>query len=483
MKWFRDLREHVPVMKAFKKALRSARNEEGQAMVLTALSLTVLLGFVALATDAGVMLRQKRIAQSVADSAALAGAFEALYEGTPSTVTAGMWNAAAKDATLNGYTPGTASGVINSANGVTLSLSVSPNIGVSGFNSTGYVQANVTFNSPTFFMNLFNLQTMNVSAAAIASDELQASGCFDIQNGGNKADPAGTMGGSSEVFGISCGVTINGNLDMGGNANIDAKYVSASGTIQNTGSSDITGAVAQGAPPTNDPLPALADPKNIPGGSGAAGSDCSASLPAGAGSGGDGMSCVYNFNNGNLNNVALNSNTVYVFDNNITNTCGKPAIPCVSVSGTITGTGVTIFLKNNLPLDFASNGSFNITAPQPKTASQGTTCPEDTANPFCGVLIDAPSDGATGGTYSCSHGKGNNDGNPGELYFDFGSSSTTLTGVIYAPYMQLFVQDQGASTTLNNDVIIGNFCAQAATVTIKGLAPSLSPLTKIGLVY
>ena len=113
-----------------------------------------------------------------------------------------MWNAASKDATLlNGYAPGSASGVINSSNGVTLSLSVSPNIGVSGFNSTGYVQANVAFNTPTFFMNLFKFTAINVSASASASNQLQASGCFDIQNGGNYADPAGTMGGSSEVFG------------------------------------------------------------------------------------------------------------------------------------------------------------------------------------------------------------------------------------------------------------------------------------------
>ncbi|HMG85222.1 MAG TPA: pilus assembly protein TadG-related protein [Terracidiphilus sp.] len=479
MKWFRDQREKIPVMDAFKKGLRSARNEEGQAMVLTALSLTVLLGFVALATDAGVMLRQKRIAQSVADSAAIAGAFEALYEGTPSTVTTGIWNAASKDATLNGYAPGTSNGSINSSNGVTLSLSVSPNVGVSGFNSAGYVQANVTFNSPTFFMTLFNFHSMNVSAVAIASDQLQASGCFDIQNGGNQADPAATMGGSSEVFGLTCGVTINGNVDMGGNANIDAKYVAASGTIVNGGSSSVTGTETQGAPPTNDPLPQLQQTANQPGVGTTAGSSCGSTLPAGAVA--DGMSCIYNYNNGNLSNVTLQSNTVYVFDNNITNTCGKPAIPCVELSGTITGTGDTIFLKNNLPLEFDHNGSFTVTAPRPSNSS--TPCELDTANPFCGVLIDAPSDGSVGGTYSCSHGKGNNDGNPGELYFDFGSSNTTLTGVVYAPYMQLYVQDQGANTTMNNDVIIGNFCAQAATVTINGLSPSLSPLARIGLVY
>jgi hypothetical protein len=455
------------------------RNEEGQALVMTALSLTVLLGFAAFATDAGVMLHQRRIAQSVADSAAIAGAFEALYEGTPSTVTTGMWNAASHDATLNGYAPAASNGATNSSNGVTLSLSVSPNIGVSGFNSAGYVQATVSINTSTFFMSLFNINNINVTATAIASNQLQAAGCFDIQNGNNLANPAGTMGGSSEVYGTSCGVTINGNVDMGGHSNIDAKYVAASGIITNQGSSSITGTETQGAPPTNDPLPQLQQSANQPGIGTTAGSSCTSTLPAGAIA--DGMSCIYNYNNGNLSNVTLQSNTVYVFDNNITNTCGHPSIACVSLSGTITGSGDTIYLKNNLPLDFNHNGSFTVSAPQPSGTNK--SCELDTANPFCGLLIDAPSDGSSGGTYSCSHGVGNNDGNPGELYFDFGSSSTTLTGVIYAPYMQLYVQDQGANTTLNNDVIIGNFCAQAATVTVKGFSPALSPLARIGLVY
>lgn len=468
------------MMSAFKKIFPTARKEGGQTLVLTALSMTVLLGFMAFATDAGLLLRQKRIAQSVADSAAIAGAFEELYEGTQTSVSSGMWTAASNDATLNGYAPGGSNGALNSSNGVTLSLAINPNIGVSTFNSAGYVQATVTMNTSTFFMNMFGIHGMNVTATAIASNVLQASGCFDIQNENNLADPAATMGGSSEVFGPSCGVTINGDVDMGGHANIDAKYVAASGSITNGGSSSVTGTETQNAPPFNDPLPALQSSANQPTAGTSAGGPCG-SIPTGAGSTGDGMSCIYNYNNGNLNNVTLQNNTVYLFDNNITNTCGKPAIPCVHLSGTISGTGDTIYLMNNLPLDFDSNGTFSVTAPQPKKSGQ--TCLEDTANPFCGVLIDAPTDGSVGGTYSCNHGKGNNDGNPGELYFDFGSSTTSLTGVIYAPYMQLFVQDQGANTTLNNDVVIGNFCSQSATVSINGLSPSLSPLTRIGLVY
>jgi hypothetical protein len=219
-------------------------------------------------------------------------------------------------------------------------------------------------------------------------------------------------------------VTINGNVDMGGNANIDAKYVAASGTISNQGSSSITGTETQGAPPINDPLPQLQQTANQPTAGTTPGSACG-SIPAGAAA--DGMSCIYNYNNGNLNNVTLQSNTIYMFDNNITNSCGHPAIPCVSVSGTVSGSGDTIYLKNNLPLDFNNNGTFNVTAWEP---AGGTACALDAANPFCGVLIDAPTDGSSGGTYSCNHGNGNNDGNPGELYFDFGSSTTTLTGVM-----------------------------------------------------
>lgn len=459
----------------WRKGTRFTRNESGQTLVMTALSLTVLLGFLAFATDAGLMLRQRRIAQSVADSAAIAGAFEALYESSPSTVTTGMWNAASHDATLNGYAPGASNGTTNSSNGVTLSVSVSPNIGVSGFNSAGYVQATVSLNTPTFFMSLFGFHAVNVGATAIASNTLQAAGCFDIQNGGNQANPAGTMGGASEVFGTNCGVTINGNLDMGGSSNIDAKYVAASGSIINGGSSSVTGTETQGAPPTNDPLPQLQT--SVPT-INAAAHTCVAPT-------GTGMTCVYDGNVSGLAGGALNGtlsgaltpNTMYVFDSAVNSGNGPTISGNVTVQGNGANGGVTLYLSGNTPLDFSNNGTLSLEPP-----GYQTNCLLST-NPLCGVLIDAPTDGSSGGSYTCSHGKGNNYGNPGEIYFDFGSSSTTLNGVIYAPYMQLFIQDQGSSTTLNNDVVIGNFCAQSATVTIAGYSPSYSPLTRIGLVY
>ena len=52
----------------------SARNERGQAMVLTVVFLVVLLGMAAMVLDVGSWYRADRDTQSTADAAALAGA-------------------------------------------------------------------------------------------------------------------------------------------------------------------------------------------------------------------------------------------------------------------------------------------------------------------------------------------------------------------------------------------------------------------------
>ena len=100
------------------------------------------------------------------------------------------------------------------------------------------------------------------------------------------------------------------------------------------------------------------------------------------------------------------------------------------------------------------------------------------------MVIDAPLVGSGGaGTYTCKSGKGNNATNPGEIYFDSGSSTTTLNGIVYAPYMQLFVQNQGASTSLNTDLVIGNICAQSGNINVSGYSAGNSPITRVGLFF
>ena len=64
----------------------SARNERGQAMVLTVVFLVVLLGMAAMVLDVGSWYRADRDTQSTADAAALAGA-QALPEDPATAVT------------------------------------------------------------------------------------------------------------------------------------------------------------------------------------------------------------------------------------------------------------------------------------------------------------------------------------------------------------------------------------------------------------
>lgn len=446
--------------------MRKWRDESGQVLVITSLSMTVLLGFVGFATDVGLLLRQRRIAQTVADSAAMAAATESLNEGTPSSVTTGMWTVAKHDAVMNGFTPGSSNGTANSSSGVTLTINITPNVGISAYNSAGYVQANVVLKTSTIFLATFgsiigkDYSNMNVTATAIASNAIKSNGCMYIMDEGSYANPAVDMGGNSLIAAPSCGITVNGNLTMGGSGSINAKYVAVSGTYTGGGGSNWS----EGVPPQNDPLSKLQNSSNQPQTNSLLGIINSCTAPSGSG-----MTCVYDYgcsgNSCNINNTTLTPNAIYYYD--------KP----VNIKGTVTGSNVTFYLTNNASFDFTSNGSGTFTPPGYGSGCIGST------NPYCGILIDAPTDGSSGGTYSCSSGKGNNGNNPGELYFDFGSSTTVVDGVVYAPYMQMFGQDKGSSTTFATDLVLGNICMQSSTFNVNGYTGNQSPITRVGLVY
>src|SRR5687767_324529 len=76
------------------------RWERGQAIVLLALALVGLLGFAAVALDGGNIYTEQRRAQSAADNAALAAAFQYM---SVITNTATLSNTALANANVNGY--------------------------------------------------------------------------------------------------------------------------------------------------------------------------------------------------------------------------------------------------------------------------------------------------------------------------------------------------------------------------------------------
>src|SRR5690348_18475149 len=75
------------------------RKEAGQALFMAAASLVVLIGMLGLGIDVGMLRYDKRIQQTAADAAAVAGANNLAWEGSGAVICAGE-NASA----ANGFT-------------------------------------------------------------------------------------------------------------------------------------------------------------------------------------------------------------------------------------------------------------------------------------------------------------------------------------------------------------------------------------------
>jgi Flp pilus assembly protein TadG len=125
----------------------SARNERGQAMVLTVVFLVVLLGMAAMVLDVGSWYRADRDTQSTADAAALAGA-QALPE-DPATAIQLAQQYAAKNGGLG-------SGKIS------VSSKVVPNDTIS---------VNVKRSAPGFFSKVVGVNSVAVGSTGVARSE------------------------------------------------------------------------------------------------------------------------------------------------------------------------------------------------------------------------------------------------------------------------------------------------------------------------
>jgi hypothetical protein len=372
--------------------LKSQRRQSGQALVAATFGLVVMLGAAGLAVDLGYLRYQRRLQQSAADSAALAGAAEAAAGNATS--------AAIEDATLNGFR--------NGVNNVTVNVNPAFAFGT----QTG-VQVSVSAVHPTFFMRIFGVNTATVSTAAVA---LSTSGknCVYALNGFGTAL---NNGGTTSVS--NCGVVDDSNLLNTGR--ITASSVSVHGTASGSATSPaaVTGTVEAG-----DPLYRLTPP--------AGGGGCTAATysgPTGAApplnppalSQGRYCSIVVT---GNVN-LILNPGTY-----NITR-AGAGGVS-LNGRGTVTGTGVTIYLARN-----AGPVAIN-TAP--------------TANET--LLLKAPTTGALAGILFYQ-----NPGNTQTANID-GRSASRLQGALYFP---------GATLNLSNTGSLADYTlAVAKTLSLGG---------------
>lgn len=414
------------------------RDESGQTLAMVALSMTLLLGFTAFATDIGVMLHEKREVQNAADSAAIAAAraVSSRQDGT----TAGK-----NDAALNGFTDQATDSSGNVITTVTINLT--PLQGhFTGL--PGYVEAIVTHQTPAFFMGFFGRDSMAISGRAVATYLGEGTACGYVNNP-TGSNPAGNPWGNSTIDAEHCGILFNGNVMLGASDSVTAAYIGATGTI--TGATHIDGTYENGIPEFSDPLSYLSAPQGALPSPNADGKTCTPPVDPAAP-----QAALPNCYLNQPLSGTLQPGVYYYTD---------PS--AATYTGAVDGTaGVTIILTNNSLLSTsggsgAGNASLNLTAP-----SSGF---------YSGIVLDAP-------TYT------------GTLNLDFGATAATFTGAVYAPNADLSLQDQGANgstttgygLTINGTFVVGTLDVDdknKGNLQLNGFPPDIpSPIPRISLV-
>lgn len=389
---------------------RLLTREDGQVLVLTLVCATLLMAFMALAIDVGLLFRARRNMQIAADAAAMAGAMQAFYGPTGNVNSAGQ--AAAK---LNG--------VDGSVTGNTVTISYPP---ADGPNKTcgSCVEAQVASSNKTFFMGMFLPGTQTVAARAVAGAPGTGKACGYIMS--PSADDALWIHGSGSIVAPGCGMYVNSSQGdalcvTGNSGKSDFSWVDVVGQQGGGNCKGNIGAqttVYLNAPVLASPWASLPDPS----------SKCNGTFTTPSGGTltgsitGPGAGNVACYTNGSspvtINNATLGPG-IYVFNSGVSIT-GTDYI-----GGNNSGTtgGATIAVSSGA-FNAATTSTLNIYAP--------------TTGTYNGVaLYQSPGD-TSADTVS------------------FGSSGATFDGMVDAPGAQVTLHDQGGTgTTTNFGFVVG----------------------------
>ena len=303
-------------------------DQRGQTTVVIALSIFTLCGMAGLSADVGTLFRAKRVLQTAADAGAIAAAAEAYWNNS---------SAAAKAiAASNGVTDGT--------NGYTVTESIIP---------SGY-QVVATQAAPTYFMKLFHLTSVTVSATAVANNG-PGNGCiFTLDTSGVDVGLSGT----GTLTMPDCGVVVNSAgskaLSLTGGSAINALsigivggYSDSSNAPNSLSPTPVTGIAPAANPLSFEPAPSFSSSSCLPdphptGGPVTLG-------PAVAG----GTVCYNGLSISGSGAVTFNPGT-YIINGAFS----------MSGSGTASGAGVTFYMAPpNGSLSLTGSGALTLSAP------------------------------------------------------------------------------------------------------------------------
>jgi Flp pilus assembly protein TadG len=415
--------------------LRNKKSEGGQAIVLLALGLIVMLGFTALAIDGSMIYSDRRHAQNAVDASALAAAGKLALElennhlyyddfvcdnSVITTGTAMAQSDAISRAASSGYTSG---------------LSFSTNCVVSGDEKYIDITTHLTRTTQTAFIQLVyqGATTQQVSATArirprhpivpftagyaiVALHNCVADGGhdFSITGGGNSGGIETWEGGmfvnSPDTGGNCCAIDPPSSAPSIGIIAHDGYQISSVGTCDHDGNPKVLPHPIQtntnGGVPVGDPLPGLVMPT------------CTGSAPTNV----TVDSVTYDYGPGNINGISAGTYA--------------PGVYCVhgsthlSGQSTVTALGVVFYFVDG-GLLYTGNAGMTLTAP---TADD---CTGDACD-YIGIALLAARDNT-----STIEVRGN--------------GSNAIEGLVYA--IKATIQARGGGSDPDETVVVGQIIA------------------------
>lgn len=352
--------------------------------------MTLLLGFLAFATDVGTLFYAKREMQTAADAGAIAAAAEINYTD--------MTAAARADTAQNGFS--------NGVNGTTVTVNSPPLYG-SYAGLGGYVEVIVSQPQPTFFMPVFgalskhfNGTTMTVSSRAVATNGPGAGCIYTLGTSGTDIGVTGNADISVPTCGIVDDSSSGSALSLTGNVTLDAKSIGIVGGASETGNVTVTPTPVTGIIPSGDPLAYLTAP-TVP-------AHCTNSISLTGNQTQTLSQGCYAGISATGNSALTISAGTYIVNGNLT----------VTGNASITGASVTLDLLGSTSL--TGNISMNLTAP--------------TSGAFDGILFYQPSTNTNSISLT-------------------GNSGASLQGIVYAPAASVTLTGNSGSSIYTDFVV------------------------------
>ncbi len=403
-----------------RQALKTlASDRRGVIIVMFALMLPILLGFVGLGVEVAYWFQNHRSLQAAADAAAIAGSYE-VYESRPTQT----GTIATREATNNGWssTDGT----------ITINNSQLNGIFPTGTYSTDYsadtaaVEVIMTLDVARMFSGWFTAGNVTINAVAVATTTSSGSACILSLN--PSAAGAITVSGNITMT-MDCGLAVSSTdpiaLDLPGNSIFDVNEICVAGGTNVGGSIRFDDASpTNNCTPPSDPLSGLARPTDadaacdfptvydIP-------STVSPDTPGGTTyTLSSGVYCGGIKISGSGNTINFNPGTYII--------AGGDGFQISGSGNTINATGVTFFNTDNQgdntykKVDLSGGNTFDISAP--------------TSGDFAGVLFyHDPDDGSPSSDNQFSI-SGNN-------------TFTNFDGVVYFPDHNISISGNSTSVS------------------------------------